>query len=129
MTYFVEDSSEGQKIFRTHVIAPKNLNVLNTELSLKILGELSKKPQCVMDVARKLKQHEQKIYYHMRRLDNAGIVKLIRREERAGALAKIYSVTHPFLTVKLFDGEYVSHVKTEPKHVEFFLNLLLKTVS
>lgn len=124
MTYFVEETEEGQKIFPTLVVSPKSLGVLNTELSMKIIGELSRKPQCAMDVARKLKQHEQKIYYHIRKLEKAGIVKLVGREERVGALAKIFSVSHPYLTVKLFDGEHIAHAKAKPAYAEFFKSFI-----
>jgi len=120
MTYFVEETEDGQKVFRTLVVQPKNINVLNTDLSMKILGELSKKPQCAMDISRRLRQHEQKIYYHMRRLEKAGVIKMIAREGRVGSFAKIYSVLSPYLTVKLFDGEHVSDVRTKPSHVDFF---------
>lgn len=124
MTFLVEETKDGQKAYRTQVIEPTNLNVLNSELSLKILNELAKKPSCAMDIARKLKQHEQKIYYHLRRLEKAGIVKLIRTEERVGALAKIYSVLHPYLTVKLYDGEHLLDVKTKAKEIEFFKSFI-----
>lgn len=120
MTYFVEETEKGQRAYKTHVMSPRRLNVFNSELALKILEELSKKPQCAMDVARKLKQHEQKIYYHLRRLQEAGIVKLERTEERVGALAKIFSVPHPYLTVKLFEGEHLEEIKTRAKEIEFF---------
>lgn len=126
MTYFVEDTGRGQKVYKTHVIEPRKLNVFNSDLSLKIMEELSKKPQCAMDVARKLKQHEQKIYYHIRRLQKAGIVKLDRTEERVGAIAKIYSVASPYLTVKLFEGEHILDLKTKVREMEFFRSFINK---
>lgn len=120
MAYLVEETEEGQVSYKTLLVNPKNFNVLNSELSLKILHEISKQPSCAMDVARRLKQHEQKIYYHLRRLEGAGIIKILRTEERVGALAKIYSVSSPFVSVKLFDGERTVDVKTKVKDIEFF---------
>lgn len=120
MTYFVEDTGKGQKVYRTHVIEPRRLNVFNSDLSLKILERLAGKPQCAMDIARGLKQHEQKIYYHLRRMQEVGIVKLDRTEPRIGALAKIYSVASPYLTVKLFEGEHLMDLKTKVRELEFF---------
>lgn len=79
MPYFVEETDDGQKAYEVLQLKPKNLNVLNSELALKILQELARRPSCAMDIARRLKQHEQKIYYHLRRLETAGIVKLIRK--------------------------------------------------
>jgi len=124
MSYVVEEHPEGQKIHRTLIMKPNSFNVLNSELAIKVLGELGKKHQCAMDVARKLKEHEQKIYYHIRRLEEAGIVKLVRREERVGALAKIYEVSHPYVSVKLFDGEHLTDAKAKPKEIEFFRSFI-----
>lgn len=124
MSYVVEEHPEGQKIHRTLIMKPINFNVLNSELAVKILNELGKRSQCAMDIARKLKEHEQKIYYHLRRLEKSGIVKLVRREERVGALAKIYEVSHPYISVKLFDGEHLTDVKVKAKEVEFFKSFI-----
>ena len=120
MVYFVEETDEGQKAFRALKLKPKSFNVLNSELAQKILGELSRRPSCAMDVARRLKEHEQKIYYHLRRLEGAGIITLDRTEERVGATAKIYSVPHPYLAIKLFDGEHLTDVKTKAREINFF---------
>lgn len=121
MKYLIEETDKDQKAYKTLVMEPKNLNVFNSELSLRVLNALSKQPACVMDIARKLKEHEQKIYYHFRRLEQAGIIKFIKTEERGGGgLAKIYSISHPYLSVKLFDGEHISDVKTKAREIEFF---------
>src|SRR4030042_1227177 len=119
MNYITEETEDGQKIYRTLVIKPNRLSVLNTELAVKILQELARRPSCAMDIARRLKEHEQKIYYHLRRLEKAGIIKMERTEERSGALAKIFSVSSPFVSVKLFDSENLIDVKTKPKEIEF----------
>jgi len=120
MTYLVQDTKEGQKAYRTILLKPRTINVLNSELALMVLSELSKQPSCAMDIARKLKQHEQKIYYHIRRLEKAGLIKLLRTEERVGAVAKIYFISHPIVSFKLYDGEYALDVKTKAREIEFF---------
>ena len=120
MPYLIDDTGDKQKAFKTLLIEPKIFSVFNSELALKIAQELSKKPACAMDIARKLKQHEQKIYYHIRRLEKAGIIKFVGTEERVGALAKLYSISYPFIAVKLFDGDHLVDVKTKVKELEFF---------
>jgi len=120
MVYFVEETKDGQKAYRALELKPKRFNVLNSNLAQRILNELAKRPSCAMDIARRLKEHEQKIYYHFRRLEGAGIITLARTEERVGATAKIYSVAHPYLAIKLFDGEHLTDVKTKAREIEFF---------
>ncbi len=120
MVYFIEETKNGQKAYKALKLKPKNFSVLNSELAQKILNELAKQPSCAMDIARRLKEHEQKIYYHLRRLENAGIITLERTEERVGATAKIFSVSHPYLAIKLFDGEHLIDVKTKAREIEFF---------
>lgn len=124
MFYVVEEHPEGQKVFTTLKMKPTKFNVFNSELSIKVLEELSKKPQCAMDIARKLKEHEQKIYYHIRRLEEAGIIKLVGREERVGGLAKIYEMSHSYVSIKMFDGEGIQNVKVKPKELEFFKSFI-----
>lgn len=123
MAFVIEEKEEEQKAYKTIFLKPENLKVLSSELSIKILQELAKKPSCAMDVARKLKQHEQKIYYHLRRLEKAGVIKLLKREERVGALAKIYSVASPFVSVKIFDGEALD-IKAKAQETEFFKSFI-----
>lgn len=126
MTYFVEETKEGQKAYNALELKPKSFNVLNSALAQKILNELAKRPSCAMDISRRLKEHEQKIYYHLRRLEGAGVITLERTEERTGATAKIYSVSHPYLAIKLFDGDHLTDVKTKAREIEFFKPFIKK---
>ena len=119
MPYVIEETEKGQNAYPTLIVTPSTLKVLTSELAVRILAELSKKPGCVMDIARRLKEHEQKIYYHIRRFEKAGIIKLVRKEERVGATAKIYSISHPFVSVKLFDSKPLTDVKVRVKEIEF----------
>ena len=54
-----------------------------------------------MEIARKLKIHEQKIYYHIRKLVKAGAIKVVREEEKKGAIAKYYKATFPAMGIEL----------------------------
>ena len=120
MVYLVEETKDGQKAYKTLLVEnPKFFSVLSNELSLKIVRELNKQPMCAMDVARKLKEHEQKIYYHMRKLEKIGVIKLEFTEERVGALAKMYSPVSPVVSFKLFDGDTVTDLKTKVASLKF----------
>jgi len=120
MKYLIEETKNGQKIYETMLIEnPKALSVFSNDLSLKIIKELSSSPACAMDIARRLKQHEQKIYYHMRKLEKVGIIKLENTEERVGAVAKIYSLASPTISFKIFDTDFIKNVKTKPAEAAF----------
>ncbi len=82
---------------------PKAFSALNSKLALKIVKSLAESPVSAIDLSRKLKIHEQKIYYHMRRLEKAGIIYTISSEKRHGMTAKIYSVVSPVIAAKLYN--------------------------
>jgi len=93
------------------------MNVFGSELSIRIIRELAKKPACAMDLARALNEHEQKIYYHLRRFEKVGIISLERTEVRAGALTKIYKINSPYIALKLFDDKPIEYF-VRPKEIE-----------
>ena len=80
---------------------PEILRSVLNKLSWKILQLLSEKEMYPMEVARKLNVHEQKVYYHIRKLTKAGVIKFVREEEKKGAVAKYYKATFPAMGVEL----------------------------
>jgi len=80
---------------------PERLKSVLNKLSWKILQLLSEKEMYPMEVARKLKVHEQKVYYHIRKLTKAGAIKVVREEEKKGAVAKYYKASFPAMGVEL----------------------------
>jgi len=120
MKFLVEDTKKGQRAFETHLVKnPRLFSILGNELALKIIKELGKHPSCPMDVARNLGVHEQKVYYHIRNLEKLGLIKVIDKEERVGAIAKIYSPTSSVVSFKLFDGEHINDIKTRAAELKF----------
>jgi DNA-binding transcriptional ArsR family regulator len=120
MKFLVEDTKTGQKAYETLLAEdPRLFSTLSTELALKIIKELGKEPSCAMDVARRLKVHEQKVYYHIRRLEELGLIKIVKMEERVGAIAKIYAPTSSVVSFKLFEGEHINEVKTKAEELKF----------
>ena len=80
---------------------PERLKSVLNKLSWKILQLLSEQEMYPMEVARKLKVHEQKVYYHIRKLAKAGAIKVVREEEKKGAVAKYYKATFPAMGIEL----------------------------
>ncbi len=84
---------------------PKSLKGILSKVSWDILKLLSKNESYSMEIARRLNIHEQKVYYHMRKLLRSGIIRVARTEKRKGALTKIYKVSYPAMGVELPFGE------------------------
>ena len=102
--------------------------VLN-KLSWKILQLLSEKEMYPMEVAKELGVHEQKVYYHIRKLTKAGVIKIVREEEKKGAVAKYYKATFPALGVELpFGFHKINHfpVTNIDERMKQFLNPLIR---
>lgn len=80
---------------------PKKLKMVLNKLTWKILLLLSEKEMYPMEIAKALDVHEQKVYYHIRKLVRAGVVKVVREEEKKGAVAKYYKAVFPALGIEL----------------------------
>jgi len=83
---------------------PQMLKIILNRTSWKILSMLYEKERYPLEVARALGVHEQKVYYHIRKLLKAGVVTLARQEERKGAVAKYYKVIYPAFGIEFPQG-------------------------
>jgi len=97
-------SGEGRECMAKDIAVfddPERLKAVFNKLSWRILQCLSEKEMYPLEVAKKLKVHEQKVYYHIRKLARAGVVNVVREEEKKGAVAKYYKASFPALGVEL----------------------------
>jgi DNA-binding transcriptional ArsR family regulator len=84
---------------------PQNLKMILGDLSWKILTLLAKKEMYPLEVAKQLGMHEQKVYYHIRKLEKAGAIIVAREENKKGATAKYYKPASPAFGIE-FEGGY-----------------------
>ena len=68
----------------------KEAKYIANETSRKIMEILSQGPSYSEDIARKLRIDRQRIYYRMKKLESAGLIRLIDIRNVNGSLAKIY---------------------------------------
>ena len=80
---------------------PQKLKLILNRLSWKILVMLSQKDMYPMEIAKKLGIHEQKVYYHIRKLAKAGAIAVTREEEKKGATAKYYKAVSSAFGIEL----------------------------
>ncbi len=104
MLQLVENMDSGEnKVYNSIFVDPKYIDIISNDLAMRIISQLSKAKGCAMDLSRELKQHEQKIYYHIRRLEEAGIIKRVGIERRFGMTAKMYGTVSPVISAKLYE--------------------------
>jgi len=100
--WVVEETLEGAVARETEVIdKPARMGALSSPLAWRILQELAKAPDYPNALADRLKVHEQKVYYHVRRLEAAGFLRVIREEAKRGASARVLAPTAEAFTVLL----------------------------
>ncbi len=80
---------------------PEKLRTVLSKLSWEILQLLTEKEMYPIEIAKKLEVHEQKVYYHIRKLLRAGVVRVVKEESKKGAIAKYYKVSFPALGIEL----------------------------
>ncbi len=72
--------------------------------------------------------HEQKVYYHIKRLAKAGVVRAVREEKKKGATAKYFKVSFPAFGVELPFGyrkvKTISIPSIDEKTRRFFSSFL-----
>lgn len=73
-------------------------------LSWKILAMLSKKEMYPLEIAKQLGMHEQKVYYHIRKLAKAGAITVVREEKKKGATAKYYKTVSTAFGIEFPQG-------------------------
>lgn len=84
---------------------PEKLKAVLHPTRWVILNELSKNEMYPSNIAKKLGIHEQKIYYHINILKRAGLIEIVKKEEKKGALARYFKTIYPSLGVELPFGE------------------------
>lgn len=98
----VSEDKKQQKIKEIVIYEhPEKLKLILNKLTWKILLLLSEKEMYPMEIAKKLNIHEQKIYYHIRKLAKANAIRKVKEEERKGAIAKYYKTNFPAFGVEL----------------------------
>src|SRR5881628_646356 len=68
---------------------PEDLEPAVHPLAWRILVELAREPDYPSALARRLRLHEQKVYYHVNRLRRSGLLKVVREEQGRGAVSRI----------------------------------------
>ena len=102
-------------------IRAEDAGSLSSGLAIKILQLLAKGAYYPIDIAKALKVHEQKIYYHIRNLEKAGVIKVVKKETKQGATANFYGLTEPAFVIKFKNFEATSKIGQIKNESEFLV--------
>ncbi len=87
-------------------IPPGNARALASPLATRILHLLAQESDGLhaSAIAKRLREPEQKIHYHVRRLRDAGAIAIDRIEETSGAGAKVLRIAAPAIALRYASG-------------------------
>ena len=98
----LHDDGKTQKVKEIKMFDdPQKLKMILNKFSWKILVMLSEKEMYPLEIAKTLGIHEQKVYYHIRKLAKADAITVIRQEEKKGAVAKYYKAKSSAFGIEL----------------------------
>jgi DNA-binding transcriptional ArsR family regulator len=101
----LQDNGNTQEVKEISIMNDSlKLKMILGGLSWKILTMLSKKEMYPLEIARQLGVHEQKVYYHIRKLAKAGAIAVEREEKKKGATAKYYKTVSSAFGIEFPDG-------------------------
>jgi len=100
-------------------ISPSDIKTVSSKLAQRILKKLSEKSNYPKNLASEIGVHEQKVYYHIKKLEKAKVIKKERIETVQGAIAQYYSLIKPSLAVKFKDFEPTQKMAEQPNESEF----------
>jgi DNA-binding transcriptional ArsR family regulator len=100
----LQDDGNTQKVKEISIMHAHKLKMILGKLSWKILTMLSEKEMYPLEIARQLGVHEQRVYYHIRKLAKAGAIKVEKEEKRKGATAKYYKTVSPAFGIEFPQG-------------------------
>ena len=101
----LQDDGKTQKVKEIRMMRDaEKLKMILGGLSWKILMMLAEEEMYPLEIARQLGVHEQKVYYHIRKLANAGAITVEREEKKKGATAKYYKAVSPAFGIEFPQG-------------------------
>ena len=103
-------------ILKTQEVKPADLSSLN-QISLDILKVIKEHEMYPKQIAKKLKIHEQNIYYYIRKLEKSKIISVSKEENINGTTAKFYKLNSDSFFFKINDFKESS--KLEESGSEF----------
>jgi DNA-binding transcriptional ArsR family regulator len=89
-----------------------SIKAATSPLAQRILKSLAENPAYPRQLARQLKVHEQKVYYHIRKLEQADIIQPAHQATRQGVVAQYFTLTEPSFAVRFKQFQQTAQKET-----------------
>ncbi|MEK6891086.1 MAG: helix-turn-helix domain-containing protein, partial [Nanoarchaeota archaeon] len=113
----VKNQNGKSLMIKTQELKQTDIGSLNNEVSLNILRVLRENEMYPKQIAKKLKIHEQNVYYYTRLLEKAKIISVSKTENINGTIAKFYKVNSDSFFLKI--GDFKESSKLEESGSDF----------
>lgn len=101
----LQENNNTQEIKEISILKDaQKLKTILGPLSWKILTMLAQQEMYPLEIAKKLGVQEQKVYYHIKKLQKAGAIEVSKEEKKKGATAKYYKTVSPAFGVEFPQG-------------------------
>ncbi len=100
-------------------LSPVQIKTLSSQLAQKILKKLAEKSAYPKELAKELNVHEQKVYYHIKKLEKSGIIHSTKTETKQGAIAKYFELTNPSFAVRFKEFQETAKLTSFANESEF----------
>lgn len=105
MKMIIEKRESGLYSLPTKEIGAKGSRIALSPIAIRILESLTEKSDYPKNLAKRMRLHEQKVYYYIHSLEGAGMIKVVKEENINGVIAKYYGVEKPSFSIMLKDME------------------------
>ena len=95
MSWIVKKENGKIRFSPVKIISHREMRATSSVLAWNILKQIADKPSYPKEIGRKLNTHEQKIYYHIKQLEKANLIEVVKEVRIHGARTKYYSIKQP----------------------------------
>jgi hypothetical protein len=135
--HYLIKNIEGKLFYDDALVLNKQnaFKQIDHKVRINILNLLNKKPMYPIEIAKKLKLHEQKVYYHINQLIKADVLEITEKKEIRGTIAKKFAPKSMNFVLSLkFNGKNINALNKESKQNKldqflepFIINEILNT--
>jgi DNA-binding transcriptional ArsR family regulator len=126
MSFIVDNKAGKLAVLDSKIVSREDIKPALSKLAWNILTLLLNKSNYPKEIARQLNVHEQKVYYHIKKLRESGLIQEEGQSVVKGALTKYYSLSAPSFAIALKKLEPSQRISSVDKSHENFLSPFIK---